>query len=180
MGTNTREASAKDMQYKALDRFYREYLRKGNKLVTGYLVSAGIMLLMSGLFMVLPYQYIQEKQFLLIVSILLGYSGAEMYMSGYRVYMNGQNVIVPLWGIFQHIPLSKMTLRKYWLKKLLRFQFKFYMVVQVIQLLFSVQFGYGVELPNFLYPLLAGFVWPVLVNGFLLYKDSTVIKLNIS
>ncbi|MBQ9140556.1 MAG: hypothetical protein IJX63_02025 [Lachnospiraceae bacterium] len=65
------------------------------------------------------------------------------------------------------------------MKKLLRFQFKFYVVVQVIQLLFSVQFAYGVELSNLLYPLLAGFVWPILVNGFILYKDSSVIKINI-
>ena len=179
MGTNTRGISAKDGQYKMLDNFYRGYLRKGNSFLTGYRISAGIMLLMAGVFMMLPYQYIQEKQFILIVSIVLGYSGAEMHMSAYRVYMNSQNAIVPLWGILQNLPVSRMTLWKYRLKKLVVFQFKFYVVAQVIQLLFSIQFGYGVEVSNFLYPLLAGFIWPVLANGFILYRDSTVTKVNI-
>lgn len=174
------KAEHKTMQYKAFDKFYKEYFQKGNCLKVGLHSSAGIMLFIFVVLMMVPYQALERNQFAFILPIVLGYSAAGAYLSPYRVYVNSQNAIVSLWEVLQNQPLSKGFWWKYLFKKLLVFQIKFYVIAQAGQLLFSIRSPYSVSLGSFLYPLFGALVWPVLANGITLYRDSEVIKLNIS
>lgn len=160
--------------YRVLDTFYREYFKKNSNMRLGYYLGTGGILALLGIFMMIPYQEFAEEKGLLFLVMMLGSCATGMYMASYRVYMNKDNRIDHLKRIFQNIPLSGRIWWRYRFAKLLNFQTKVYVVLQIGQLFFSLVLQHGIGPENILYPFLGAFAIPMLINGLALYMDSGV------
>lgn len=158
-------------QLKALDDFYRGYFQKENKLILGYRVSTIAMLVLAGIFMLIPYSVVKDNVFLIVVAVSTWYGGGEMYLSIYRKYLNSQNKSVSVWGILQNLPFTKCIWYKYLFKKLMVFQFVFYMVMQGLVILIIIGRGHDVVMADLGVCALTYMIFPLLMNGYTILRD---------
>jgi len=159
------ETSLEDMRRKQeehnqgriLDEFYEEM--KSYNMVGGSLLAAIIMDIIAGIFMCFPYQMMVEDG-MTVIYYAIGIWGAGFYLQGYLNFMEkGKSHTVD--EKIKYLPISKITLYKWRMKKLIRYCTKRTCVFLGLQLFFTLvcirHFTWG----NFLFPTLLGSVFPV-------------------
>lgn len=147
-------------QQKVLDAFYKDYFKKTN-IHFGYWLAAGILLGLSGLLVLFPYQTMSgEDSGIIIVTGFTQLSGAVMYLTAYRTCLNDRGMITPLYSRLQSLPVSVEIVRKYHFNKAFKLQTKIYVALQIGQLFFSIVTQHEVVLGNVLYPLLTCWLLP--------------------
>lgn len=149
-----------EKQHKVLELFFKEYFKKSN-IHFGYWLAAGLLLGFSGLIVLFPYQTMcGEDSAIMIMAGLIQLTGAELYFSAYRTFLNDRGMVTPLYSRLQYLPVSRDVLGKYCLKKAVRLQTKVYIGLQIGQLFFSIVTQHEVVWGNVLFPLLACWVIP--------------------
>ncbi len=147
-------------QQGVLELFFKEYFKKTN-IHFGYWLAAGFLIGLSGLMVLFPYQTMRgEDSGIMIVAGFAQLSGAVMYLMAYRTCLNDKGMIMPLYSRLQYLPISAEIISKYRFQKVLRFQTKVYLILQIGQLFFSIVTQHEVVWGNILYPLLACWVIP--------------------
>lgn len=140
-----------------LDWFYEEM--KSYNMVGGFLIVAIIMDVITGILMCFPYQEMVESG-MNFLNLGIGVCGANFYVLGYQNYTErgmGRSIDEKI----KYLPISKTTLCKWRMKKLIRYCTKRTCVFLGLQLFFTLVCIGHFTLVNFLAPLLLGFVIPV-------------------
>lgn len=145
-------------QGKILEQFFEEM--KSYNMWGGFLIAAIIMDIIAGIFICFPYQELVKDSGILMLVFMVGWNGASYYVMGYDSFTeNGK--AHNIYEKIKYLPISKSTLYKWRMKKLIRYCTKRTCVFMGLQLFFTLvcirHFTWG----NFLCPLLLGFVIPV-------------------
>lgn len=167
------KAAYRKKQYKVLDTFYKEYYKKSN-VQWGYHFATGIFVFVLGILCAMPYQGMAEDAALYRgMAVMAGNMITIMYLSSYQNCVNEMGRVTPLYTVIKYLPVSADILRRYRFKKLLRFQGRVYLVMQLLQLVVSIGFcRYEFVLENIRYPLLTVLVVPLGIAGIIMFVDK--------
>lgn len=158
-----KECAKKD--YMVLDAFYKEYFNQSH-IQLGYWVATGLFTFFLVLVSWFPYQtFIEEDGKVFAIILFMGMYGSVSYVTAYRHAFDRKGAVVRIAPYLQYLPISGKARKEYQFRKLLKFQWKVYVVAQVGQILFSLLDVQGMSWWNFLYPLLAAFLAPVVLSA---------------
>ncbi|MBQ7776829.1 MAG: hypothetical protein IJ379_13005 [Lachnospiraceae bacterium] len=150
-------------QHEALDAFYKETMRKSG-IHIGYWLVAGVFGFCAACILLIPYQ-IMEDGTITGMTVMMSVGTTLLYMSAFDRYQNDKGVLSTVYSRLKFHPVSSQILNSYRLKKLVRFQLRFYLPIQIGQLFFSIVCLHEVVLANFCYPMLVALVLPLLIAG---------------
>lgn len=157
-----KECAKKD--YMVLDAFYKEYFNQSH-IQLGYLVIGGIFVFILVMMCWFPYySIIQDLNEGLLIALIIGAGGTVAYMTAYQHAFDRKGAVVKIAPYLQYLPISLKARKKYLLWKLLKLQWKVYVVAQVGQIVFALLAVHELAWGNFLYPFLAALVIPVVMS----------------
>ena len=142
--------------------FYKEFW-SGKEDNSGMWIGAGILELLFGIFMMIPYAKMQSNMGLVALTMIFGFAGGTMYIAPYITFQEGQNT-VSIYEKIKYLPIDYREVKKLRLKKLIQFVAKVFVIIFVCQMLFTF-WGIGRIRPaDISYVILVGFVWPIVSN----------------
>ena len=127
----------------------------------GMWIGAGILEVLFGVFMLIPYSEIQSDMGFVILPMLMGIGGATMYMAPYLTFREG-NDTVSIYEKIKYLPIDYREVKKLRLKKLIQFVAKVFAVILVIKLFFCAFGTDTIRNIDIAYTILVGLVWPII------------------
>ncbi len=155
-----------EKQQKMLDSFYGE-MKTWSPESYGYRMLCWIAVLFTTIFVCFPWQVIlcdDDIHFMLMYLCLFAIMQGVFYVRPYICFKENRKDTA-LCKKLKFLPVSLAEVRIYSLRKSLRFQSKLLAVHMVGQLLFTVIAGCGIGIGNLLYPVVIGFVVPIVAAG---------------
>lgn len=129
----------------------------------GMWLGSGIIEVLFGIMMMIPYPEIQADMGLVALPLMFGFFGPMLYMVPYITFREGQNT-VSIYEKLKYLPIDYKEIKKLRLSKLVLFVAKIFPIIFICQLFFTY-FGYGhIRTEDVIYAVLVGLVWPVVSN----------------
>lgn len=155
-------------QENILEDFFQETKSYNMSVELGFVV--GFFEFIAGAMICLPYQDMANIAW---GAGVLALEGGSFYMQGFLMTSeNGKQHAVC--EKMKYLPVSIRNLRRWCFKKLVEFCGKGTLVFLGLQLFFSLVCYHELTLGNFLYPLLAGFVVPVIIGALQIMGQTRV------
>jgi len=139
--------------------FYKEFWSWKAENI-GMWIGAGILEVLFGIFMMIPYSEMQSDMGFVVLPMIMGFGGAAMYIAPYISFREGTET-VSIYEKIKYLPIDYREVKKLRLKKLMQFVAKIFVVIFVFKLFFST---FGTEMIrsiDILYTILMGLVWPI-------------------
>ena len=142
--------------------FYKEFWSwKADNI--GMWIGAGILEVLFGIFMMIPYSEMQSNMGFIVLPMVMGFGGAAMYIAPYITFREGQDT-VNIYEKIKYLPIDYKEVKKLRLRKLVQFVAKVFVVIFGCRMFFTY-FGVGmIWVEDVIYAILVGFVWPILSN----------------
>ena len=139
--------------------FYKEFWSwKADNI--GMWIGAGILEVLFGIFMMIPYSQMQSDMGFIVMPMLFGTGGAAMYIAPYITFREGADT-VSIYEKIKYLPIDYREMKKLRVKKLVQFVTKIFMVIFGCQMFFTY-FGVGIiRIEDVIYAVLVGLVWPI-------------------
>lgn len=140
--------------------FYKEFWSwKADNI--GMWIGAGILEVLFGIFMMIPYAEMQSDMGMVVLPMLMGFAGCAMYIAPYISFREGTET-VSIYEKIKYLPIDYREVKKLRLKKLMQFVSKIFVIIFVCQMFFTY-FGVGViRVEDVIYVVLVGLVWPII------------------
>ena len=140
--------------------FYKEFWSwKADNV--GMWIGAGILEVLFGIFMMIPYSEMQSDMGFVALPMIMGFGGAAMYIAPYISFREGQDT-VSIYEKIKYLPIDYREVKKLRLKKLIQFVGKIFVVIFGCQMFFTY-FGVGtIRVEDAIYAVLLGLVWPII------------------
>lgn len=151
----------------ALDKFFKEYSEK-NSYQTIVWFAAGFALFLQSIFLALPCQLWEPEEdngFIILMACCMGMAAAGSYLETYIKRIGNEEGNKPFRELMRFLPVSRKQLRFFQMKKLICFQTKVYVVMQLLQLFFTIVCLHQVAWENFVYPFVLAFLLPMAVGA---------------
>ncbi len=155
-----------EKQQKILDSFYGE-MKTWSPESYGYRLVCWIMLICTAIFICFPWQELSvddDMRFVLVYLCMFGSMQGVFYVRPY-IRFNENRKETMLCKKLKFLPISLREVKIYCLRKILRFQSKLLVVYIIGQILITGIAGFGIGIGNLLYPVVMGFVVPVVGAG---------------
>lgn len=142
--------------------FYKEFWSwKADNI--GMWIGAGIVEVLFGIFMMIPYPEMQSDMGFVVLPMIMGFGGAAMYIAPYISFREGQDT-VSIYEKIKYLPIDYLEVKKMRLRKLVQFVAKVFVIIFVCQMFFTY-YGFGAIRPeDVIYAVLVGLVWPIVSN----------------
>jgi len=142
--------------------FYKEFWSwKADNI--GMWIGAGILEVLFGIFMMIPYSEMQSDMAFVVLPMMLGFGGGAMYIAPYITFREGMDT-VSIYEKIKYLPIDYREMKKLRVKKLVQFVAKVFVIMFGCQMFFTY-FGVGkIRLADVVYAILVGLVWPILSN----------------
>lgn len=151
-------------QQETLQIFFTNFLSwdTGN---IGQWIVTGIMEVVLGIFLWIPYQEMsKEGHDSIRVLLFPSLWGAMTYLLPYIQFTEDKRN-KRVYEKLKYLPISLKELRYFRLKKLTVFCFKLFLIFLAGQLFFSAVFFHEITLANIAYPAFYGLILPLVING---------------
>lgn len=160
---NDREQYLKKEQ-QILQGFFKEFFTWSAENI-GQWIVAGIMMVLLGICMLMPFQEFQnDERTMLVVASYAGIIGGWSYLNPY-LHFSEDKKRRRIYEKLQYLPVSLKALRMFRFRKLATFYLRLLPIFYVEQLFMSFLIYRGITWGNVLYPLVSGFLFPVVVLG---------------